>query len=76
MYADDNLGTWVIQSAADLRRGLPDAEVILDVLDECELEVSPDKSIFLLELRGPKFRTFSAHWPLAKACVQRNGDFP
>ena len=54
LYADDNLGTWEIRSFADLRRGLREAAVILDTLQECELEVSPEKSVFLLELRGPR----------------------
>ncbi|CAE7803936.1 unnamed protein product [Symbiodinium sp. CCMP2592] len=54
LYADDHLCSWVIKTVADLRRGLREASRILDTLSSCELEVSAEKSIFLLELRGPK----------------------
>ena len=54
IYADDNLGSWLIHDLPSLHRSLREAAVILDVLSECGFEVSAEKSIFLLELRGSK----------------------
>ena len=56
LYADDNLGSWLIQDLPCLCRGLREAAVILDVLSECGFEASTEKSIFILELRGRKAR--------------------
>ena len=54
LYADDHLCSWIIRSVADLRKGLREAACILDTLQACELDVSADKSVFLLEVRGSK----------------------
>ena len=44
----------MIRDTASLHRGLREAAAILDVLSECGFDVSTDKSVFLLELRGNK----------------------
>ena len=54
LYADDHLGCWTVQSIADLRRALREAEALLNVLAANELDISPEKSAVLVELRGTR----------------------
>ena len=63
------LGSWLIHDLPSLHRSLRQAAAILDVLSERGFEVSAEKSIFILELRGRKATQALSN----VTCVQADG---